>query len=150
MCSKAASRGSGLHPPAAQLGSRPAPQRCAGLPRARLVEKRWTGAFAGHEGACGFLGARPGSKAERIGREHQALSHGFVKSALESFVDSDDEENSEEEEEDESDLQLDELESEGGLQPGCLPAMKHGSCNLFACWGARGVHRSEARPFRQA
>eukprot|EP00439_Symbiodinium_sp_Y106_P063473 s1736_g9.t2 len=40
----------------------------------------------------------------------QALSHGFVKSALESFVDSDDEENSEEEEEDESDLQLDELE----------------------------------------
>ena len=76
-------------------------------------------------------------------RERQALSHGFVKSALESFVDSDEDEE-EEEEEDESDLQLDELESEGGLQPGCLPAMKPWASLLFCVLLL--LHHPEARP----
>ena len=55
----------------------------------------------------------------------QALSHSWVKSALESFVDSENEEEDleEDEEEEESGSQLDELESEGGLPPGCMPKM---------------------------
>ncbi|CAE7359269.1 CAMK4 [Symbiodinium sp. CCMP2456] len=72
----------------------------------------------------------------------QALSHGFVKSALESFVDSDEDEE-EEEEEDESDLQLDELESEGGLQPGCLPAIPLSNDGLAAMSQRRAVYAAK-------